>query len=151
MDRQHVVSSGDDVGVSLRTLSPLPPELIPQLHELYQREWWTRARTEDDVHRMLDGASITYGLIDEQIGELVGFTRVLSDGVYLALILDVIVRHEDRAKGSGRHLLDAVLADPRVRDVRSLELVCQPDLVGFYEQWGFTDRVGHSRLMRRSQ
>jgi hypothetical protein len=28
--------------------------------------------------------------------------------------------------------------------------VCQPELIGFYGRWGFTDRVGRSLLMRRS-
>jgi len=47
-------------------------------------------------------------------------------------------------------LVDAVLAHPKVVDVNSVELVCQPDVVAFYERWGFTAEVGASRLMRRS-
>ncbi len=45
-------------------------------------------------------------------------------------------------------LIDAIVKHPRLADVRSVELVCQPDMVPFY-RWGFTDEVGGSRLMRR--
>jgi len=42
------------------------------------------------------------------------------------------------------------LQHPQLAGVRSVELVCQPELVPFYRRHGFTDQVGHSRLMRRS-
>ncbi|MEO3925750.1 hypothetical protein ABGB07_18040 [Micromonosporaceae bacterium B7E4] len=34
--------------------------------------------------------------------------------------------------------------------MRSVELVCQPDLMPFYRRWDFTEQVGRSRLMRRT-
>jgi predicted N-acetyltransferase YhbS len=65
------------------------------------------------------------------------------------MLLDVIVDPRYRGTGLGRALMDAVLAHPRVSGVQSVELVCQPDLIAFYEKWGFTDDVGTSLLMRR--
>ncbi|NEA33736.1 hypothetical protein G3I17_18985 [Streptomyces sp. SID13031] len=46
--------------------------------------------------------------------------------------------------------MDAVVQHPRLAGVRSIELVCRPDLVAFYRRWGFTDKVGRSGLMRRT-
>jgi hypothetical protein len=37
-----------------------------------------------------------------------------------------------------------------LRDVASIELVCQPELMPFYRRWGFSEQVGRSRLMRRT-
>lgn len=99
---------------------------------------------------MIAGASITFAAIDDASGALVGFTRVLTDGVFLAMILDVIVQVDRRGDGIGGQLVAAVLDDPRIGEVRSIELVCQPELVPFYRRWGFTDKVGRSRLMRRT-
>ena len=99
---------------------------------------------------MLAGPSITFALVDDRTGRLLGFTRVLTDGAYVALVLDVIVRSDQRRQHNGSVLLNAVLDDPRVRSIRSVELVCQPDLVGFYEHFGFTGDVGGSTLMRRT-
>lgn len=117
---------------------------------LYDRAWWGVGRGDTDVRMMLAGPSITYGLVDDEIGRLVGFARVLTDDVYLAVVLDVIVRPDRQGEGLGKLLLDAIVADVRLRDVRSIELVCQPELVAFYQRWGFTDNVGQSRLMRRT-
>ena len=47
-------------------------------------------------------------------------------------------------------LMDAIVEHPRLDGIESLELVCQLDLVAFYERWGFTAAVGTSTLMRRS-
>ena len=41
------------------------------------------------------------------------------------------------------------LTDGRLDGAKTIELVCQPDVEPFYERWGFTTRVGRSRLMRR--
>jgi predicted GNAT family N-acyltransferase len=75
---------------------------------------------------------------------------VLTDRTYLAVILDVIVASDVRGSGVATLIMDAVLQHPWVADVKSTELVCQPDLVPFYQRWGFSDQVGQSRLLRRT-
>jgi predicted GNAT family N-acyltransferase len=65
-------------------------------------------------------------------------------------VLDVIVDPADRGSGLGARLMDELLARPELAKVESVELVCQPELVGFYRRWGFTDSVGRSMLMRRT-
>ena len=115
---------------------------------LFKSAWWTASRDLDGVSRMLDRSDIVFALRVD--GHLEGFARVLSDEVYLALILDVIVSPSRRGEGLGAALMDAIVNHPKVRDARSIELVCQPDLVPFYSRWGFTDSVGRSRLMRRT-
>jgi predicted GNAT family N-acyltransferase len=81
---------------------------------------------------------------------LVGFARVLTDYTHIAVVLDVIVDESRRGSGLGGALLDAVVNHPELAAVRSLELVCQPELIPFYRRWGFTDQVGSSTLMRRT-
>ena len=99
---------------------------------------------------MLSSSCLLFSAVDQPSDELVGFARVLTDGVFLALVLDVIVREAWRNRGVGAALLEALLAHPSLESVESVELVCQPDLRSFYERWGFTDQVGGSRLMRRT-
>jgi predicted N-acetyltransferase YhbS len=123
---------------------------VDDLLGLYAGEWWTRDRTRADVERMLAATNQVFAAVECSSGSLVGFARVLTDQTYLALILDVIVAHEYRGRGLGRLLMDAVLAEPSLRAVRSVELVCQPEHVGFYGRWGFSTSVGRSGLMRRT-
>jgi predicted GNAT family N-acyltransferase len=115
---------------------------------LFATAWWTASRTPEDVSRMLAASTLTVGLVHRPAGRLVGFARALTDGVYLAVVLDVVVAPDARGAGLGALLLDTVLAHPAVAGARSVELVCQPELVPFYRRWGFTERVGRSVLMR---
>ncbi len=84
---------------------------------------------------------------DERV---VAFVCILTDDTYLALILDVIVAPDYRGQGLGRLLMDSICTHPRVQGVKSLELVCQPELIPFYRRWGFSEQVGRSLLMRRT-
>src|SRR5436189_3576352 len=95
-------------------------------------------------------------MVEERRGPLsmsrtrVGFARAITDGVFLAVVLDVIVAPDVRGVGHGARVMDELLARPELAGVESIELVCQHELIEFYRRWGFTDRVGQSLLMRRS-
>lgn len=123
---------------------------VPQLMELFASTWWAAQRTEAEILGIVAGSDVVVTVIDRLSGRLVGFARVLTDRTYLAVILDVIVAPEVRGGGVGSTVMDAVLAHPWVADAKSVELVCQPELIPFYRRWNFTDQVGHSRLMRRT-
>lgn len=123
---------------------------LEQLMVLYKGEWWSNTRTLPDVQRMLHSSDILFVVTEEGAENLLGFARVLTDDVYYALVLDVIVGTRHRGRGLGKSLMDAVISHPRLLAVRSIELVCQPELVEFYKKWEFTDAVGRSLLMRRT-
>ena len=134
--------------MSLEQISKLTDEQILDLHRLYQAEWWTKGRELADVRKMLQGPAIVIAFCDSSTKRLVAFARVITDGVYKALIFDVIAAPEERGKGLGRSLIESILAHPRLRGVRHFELYCLPELVPFYEQWGFTDNLGDLHFMR---
>lgn len=115
---------------------------------LFGSAWWAASRDISGVTTMLDRSDVVFGVLISS--RLAGFARVLTDEVYLALVLDVIVAPAHRGTGVGAALMDAIVKHPKVSGVRSVELVCQPDLMPFYARWGFTERVGRSRLMRRT-
>lgn len=128
----------------------IAPDQLQQLVHLFAHGWWSRARTVDELTRMLLGSDVVIAMTHVANGRLLGFCRVLTDGVYTALVLDLIVEPAARNRGLGSLLVDAVLRHPKVSGVRSIELVCQPDLMPFYQRFGFTEQVGQSRLMRRT-
>lgn len=129
----------------------LEPAHLAQLVELFSHQWWTEHRTLERTQAALASSSLVLGAVDRGSDRLIGFTRVLSDGAFVALVLDVMVAAAWRGRGIGALLIDAVVSHPSLGPVESVELVCQPDLVPFYERWGFTDQVGASRLMRRTE
>ena len=123
---------------------------VEQLVELYQNEWWSRGRDAASVQQMLSSTDVVFVLVEPSADRLAAFARVLTDRVYFAIVLDVIVAPRLRGRQLGRRLIDAICAHPHVGRVQSLELVCQPALVPFYRKLGFTDQVGASTLMRRT-
>jgi GNAT superfamily N-acetyltransferase len=122
---------------------------LPELAALFAATWWAADRGVADTRRVVTGSDLVVTVVDDA-GRLVGFARVLTDFAVVALILDVVVAEAARGTGVGAVLMTAVVDHPRLAGVRSLELVCQPELEPFYARWGFTAQVGRSRLMRRT-
>jgi predicted GNAT family N-acyltransferase len=121
------------------------------LMELYRHEWWTNQRRDEDVAQMLQHSDLVVGVCTDPGGQLVGFTRVLTDGVFKALIFDVIVARPHRHTGLGRQLMDYVLNHSMLAGVRHIELYCKPELIPFYEQWGFTPAGPEVNFLRMTR
>ena len=138
----------EEVGFEIR--DRLSPAQVDDLLRLYRNEWWSSARTRADVEQMLPASDLLYAIVERESDSLAAFARVLTDRTYLALVLDVIVAPEYRGRGFGRLLIESICAEPALRDIASIELVCQPELLPFYRKWGFSEQVGRSRLMRRT-
>lgn len=94
---------------------------------------WARGRDEDGVAAMLRGGLAHVSA--HEAGELIGFARAFGDGVYRALIEDVVVRADRRGTGIGHWLVDLLL--DQLADVEEVVLFCDPAREGFYEAHGF--------------
>ena len=99
---------------------------------LFRHASWTADRTAADVERMLANTFLVVTAWDER---LVGFMRVVSDGVYRAFVEDVIVDPTVRGQGIGRRLVEAALAHPSVRGIEWVYLFTE--IPAFYRPFGF--------------
>ncbi|MGD1060348.1 MAG: GNAT family N-acetyltransferase [Methanomassiliicoccales archaeon] len=122
---------------------------IDDLLELFKHTYWAPHRTYEDVAELIDNTDYNFGVVDESTGRLVGYTRVLSDHVYRAVVYDVVVHPDFRGKGLGRMVLDAVVSHPEIAEIEYLCLFCRPDVVELYRKMGFTDELGGLQLMIR--
>ena len=121
------------------------------LIRMYHSEWWSEGRKPADVRRMLQHTDVIVGLAEPSTGRLVAFARVITDFVYKALVLDVIVAAEHRDEGLGRALMDHVVDHRRLASVRHLELYCREEMIPFYERWGFRGVPEDVRFMRMTR
>lgn len=121
---------------------------LDDLIGLYQISWWGKHRTRDDIRRMLAGSFLVVAINDEA-GRLVGFCRLLSDGVYRGTVYDVIVHESWQGRGVGRLVMETLMNHPKVRVIESLALDCVPEKVALYEKWGFKVQGGHLLHMSR--
>ena len=91
----------------------LTPVQVDQLVDLFQQEWWTKGRQKADVEKLMGNAGPIFAFIDPLNEELVAFARAMTDGVYKAMIFDIIVKDTWRNTGLGRLLMETVMTDPR--------------------------------------
>ncbi|BBD58821.1 GCN5-related N-acetyltransferase [Nostoc sp. HK-01] len=134
--------------MTYKFVDTLTEKQISELVQLYKNEFWSKQRTYQDVAKMLKASNIVLGLIDNN-EQLIGFTRVLTDFVYRATIYDVIIKPDYRKQGLGVKLLDAIVNHPQLNQVEHIALYCLPEMIPFYQRWGFTPEVGNLKLMYR--
>lgn len=89
--------------------------------------------------------SIAIGVWEEN--ELVGFARVVSDGVFRAYIEDVVVHENVRNKGIGEKMLTILLRE--ISHIDIVSLFCGEKLIKFYgeQQFQATKQI----VMHRNQ
>ena len=123
---------------------------VEELHVMYETEWWTKGRTLTDIQIMLQNSDIVIALVGPQNKELIAFARVLTDYVYKAIIFDVIVHASYRGKHIGEKVMNEIIEHPSLKKINHFELYCRPEMIPFYERWGFTNHLGELHFMRRS-
>ncbi len=69
--------------------------------------------------------------------QLVGFGRATSDGVYRAVLWDVVVANGHQGQGVGRRIMEALLSSPAISGVERVYLMTTNGS-GFYQQLGFS-------------
>lgn len=119
-----------------RIVETLTDSQVSDLMDLYKNEFWSDKRTRQDVVKMLASTDVIIGFVDES-DRLIGITRVITDFVYRAMIFDFIIKPTHRKMGLGAKLMDAVLNHPELQAVESFSLSCLPNMMPFYERWGF--------------
>ena len=100
---------------------------------LFAQTHWAAGRECDKLSQMLAATPIKLGVWKGNC--LVGFARVLTDGLYRALIDDVIIDTSLRGQGLGSRMMQ-LLAE-RLVNVEEVFLRCEQDIVPFYQRLGY--------------
>ena len=105
-------------------------------HFLSEQSPWARGIPAEVLRRAIEN-SLCFSVLEP--GEKqVGFARVVSDLATFAYVDDVFIDENYRRKGLGAALVNAILADSNLRDVKSWWLFASgPEARQFFEQHGF--------------
>ena len=106
---------------------------LQQLQDLFRQTGWANRRSVEGIQQMLDGTPLTLGAWEGD--RLVGFVRVITDGIYRALIDDVVVEQSKRGTGIGSELMQRITE--RLAEVEEVFLRCGEHVVPFYERHRF--------------
>ncbi|MBQ0734869.1 GNAT family N-acetyltransferase [Aquimarina celericrescens] len=105
-----------------------------ELLELYKQTSWAKNRTTEDVALMLRNTTIRTAIKTDN--KLIGFGRALTDGVYRAMLDDIVVDKKYRAQGFGKIIVEELLR--QLNGVEQIFLNTKPELESFYKTFGFS-------------
>jgi len=111
---------------------------LPEAEELrclFLQTSWAKDRSLEGVKLLLQNTAIFVVVRARSNRELIGFGRALSDGVYRALLDDIIISENFRKNGLGTKIVTELLW--QLEDVEQIFLNTKPHLEGFYQQFSF--------------
>ncbi|HAF28261.1 MAG TPA: GNAT family N-acetyltransferase [Bacteroidales bacterium] len=119
-----------------------------QFFELFETTGWNTKYelSKDELYRALKNSWYTISVYDYK--KLIGFGRIICDGVVHALILDVIILPERQGEGIGKEVMDRLIAKCKKHKIRDIQLFSAKDKAGFYEKLGFECRKEDSPGMQ---
>jgi len=111
--------------------------------------FWARGRQRQELSAMLGGSQAVVSAWQGQ--QLVGFGRASSDGVFRAVLWDVVVAGEHQGLGLGKRLVAELLACPVVARAERVYLMTT-NSAGFYGRLGFSaSHAQHLMVWHRQQ
>jgi len=114
---------------------------------LDQHTFWAQGRSLTQLRRMLAGSAAVVSLWRGR--RLVGFGRASSDGVFRAVLWDVVIPEDLQGMGLGRKLVEALLSTEELSRVERVYLMTT-NSAGFYKQLGFEQVEGQNLLWRHA-
>jgi len=103
---------------------------------LNRNAFWAQNRQRQEMERAVAHSHPVVSAWDEE--RLIGFGRATSDGVYRAVLWDIVVDHDYRRQGIGRKLVETLISHPHLQSVERIYLFTTHQR-GFYERIGFVE------------
>jgi len=120
---------------------------VEMIHRfLAEESYWAKTRTLEQTRTAIEH-SLCYGAYHD--GRQIAFARVVSDQATFAYVGDVFVLDEFRGQGIGKRLMEAIVADPRLQNLRRWVLATR-DAHGLYEQFEFSALRHPERWMEKT-
>ena len=112
-----------------------PSRGLLKLQRLFNKHaFWAKQRSYQDLRLMLTGSTVVVTLWRGK--RLVGFGRASSDGVYRAVLWDIVVAGDLQGRGLGRRVVEALVNHHRLKNVEKIYLMTT-NSASFYQQIGF--------------
>ena len=118
---------------------------VPFIQHFLKDVYWAAGRTLEEVQATID-ASVCFGIyLDDQ---QIGFARVITDYVVFAYLMDVFIDERHRGKGYASVLIDAVMKEPQLQQVKIWRLATS-DAHFLYKKFGFTALAHPEKMMEK--
>ena len=151
MARIHLVEHAPGApGLRLMGLGPnlRPTRGLLKLRRLLNKHaFWAQGRSRQQLREMLKGSQVVVSLWRGK--RMVGFGRASSDGIYRAVLWDIVVAGDLQGRGLGRKVVEALLESPALCEVERVYLMTT-NSASFYRQFGLLSAEPQQLLIRKS-
>jgi GNAT superfamily N-acetyltransferase len=130
--------------IEYREENPEPREYL----DLFETTGWNKKykATAADLRNALRGSWHSISAYDGD--RLVGFGRVVSDGILYAMVYDMIVLPSHRHRGIGTEILQRLITKCNDAGIREIQLFSAAGKTPFYLKRGFVERPREAPGMR---
>ncbi len=137
-------------GLRIFGLGPnlLPSKGLLKLQNLLNKHaFWAKNRSLKDLQKLLAGSTAIISLWSGK--RMIGFGRATSDGIYRAVLWDVVVADDLQGQGLGRQVVEAILSMDSINQVERIYLMTtfRED---FYKQIGFESNNSQKVLIKKN-
>ena len=111
-----------------------------QYWELFNTTGWNQAYgfEKSELQRAIQNSWWITAVYDND--RLIGFGRVISDGIHHAFIVDLIVHPSYQNHGIGKYILKELINKCKSKSIRDIQLFAASDKYEFYQKLGFIKR-----------
>jgi Tfp pilus assembly protein PilF/GNAT superfamily N-acetyltransferase len=114
------------------------PVLPNQLEDLCSTVGWTPRPLHQVQQALVNSfAYVTAWQIEQEEKQLIGFARAMSDGIFHATLLDIVVHPDFQGRGVGKAMVTHLLQQLQQAAIKDITLFASPHLLDFYHQLGF--------------
>ncbi|MDI9256472.1 GNAT family N-acetyltransferase [Flavobacterium sedimenticola] len=118
---------------------------VPFVQNFLKDIYWAAGRTIEEVQTTID-ASVCFGIYLNE--KQIGFARVITDYVVFAYVMDVFIDENHRGKGYASVLIDAMMQEPQLQEVKIWRLATS-DAHFLYEKFGFKALAHPEKMMEK--
>ena len=128
----------------------LGPNLKPtngliKLQKLLENHtFWAKNRTIKDLKKCLANSDVIVSLWVG--GEIVGFGRALTDGIYRGVLWDIVIDQNYQGKGFGKLIVKSLLNSKKIKNTKKLYLMTTNKKL-FYSQLDFKEVTSQNLLI----
>ena len=115
-----------------------------QFYKLFDTTGWNEKYelSPDELYSALKNSWYTISAYKND--QLIGFGRIICDGVAHALILDCIIHPDFQGKGIGKTIMNKLIKKCKEHKIRDIQLFSAKNKAEFYEKLGFEKRKSDS-------
>lgn len=104
-----------------------------ELKHLFNQTDWANNRTLDDIEKLIKFLGPFVTITEDN--KLIGFGRIITDGIYRALLDDIIIDSNYRGQGLGNTIVEELLN--LVPHVEEVYVNTSNELESFYNKFNF--------------